>query len=126
MPLSVWCRTAAGTPTEPDNAPVAVINSSTAHVLTVRLPILDRFVTTGFFHYPLQLDGRFATGQYSVVYQYAIGGTSLSQEESFEIVAGGHVDGHGLSLFYLTRPTSNFVLLQTDLGRLIRRRNPRT
>lgn len=125
VPLDVWCRSSAATPTEPDQAPVAIVCSDTAQVLVQRLPICDRYGITGYFHYPLRLDGRFAAGSYRVLYQYSIGGTAYGHAESFEVAAGGHADGPALALFYYRRPTSDFVVLQADSGRIIRRRNPR-
>lgn len=123
--LSCWCRDSSATPTEPDQAPVAVITSESAHVTTLRLPIHDRYGVTGYFHLPLVLDNRFAAGQYVVTYQYVVGGTAGGDVSTFEIVGGGHTDGPGIGLFYYRRPTSDYCLIQTDGGRIIRRRNPR-
>lgn len=125
VPLSVWCRSAVLTPTEPAQAPVATIMSSTAQVASIRLPIQDRYGSTAFFQYPLQLDGRFATGDYSVVVQYTIGGVPLADVLTFTVVGGGNFDGAALSMFYYRRPGANFLLTAHDSGRLIRKRNPR-
>lgn len=123
--LAVVCTDANGVPTLPDQAPVAVICSGSAQVATLRLPVHERHVVTAFFHHPIQLDTRFATGHYRVVYQYTLSGVAFSKVASFEVAAGGHADGPGLALFYFARPASDFVLMQADSGRIIRRRNPR-
>lgn len=125
LALSVWCLDSAGTPAEPTNAPVATICSDTAQVASIRLPICDRYATTGYFSYPLQLDSRFPAGSYRVVYQYTISSTAYGSSESFDVVAGGHADGPALACYYFARPTSDFIIMQCDSGRVIRRRNPR-
>jgi hypothetical protein len=123
--LSVLCTDANGAPTLPDKAPVAVLCSDTVQVLTIRLPIVDRYTITGFFQHTMQLGTAFVVGRYRVVYQYTLSGVAYAKADAFEVVAGGHADGAGLAMYYYRRPTSDYVLLQTDGGRLIRRRNPR-
>lgn len=123
--LGVRCLNGSGTPTLPDNAPVALVYSSTGLVASLRLPVVDRQDVTGWFAQPLLLDSRFAAGPHRVVYQYSLSGTAGGQSDHFEVVPGGHADGAGLAVSYYSRPASDFVLLQTDSGRLLRRRNPR-
>lgn len=125
VPLGVRATNGSGTPTVPDQAPVATIVSDSAQVLTLALPIVDRYGITAWFSYPLHLSGIFAAGTYRVVYDWVIGGTAYGSEDTFEIAAGGDGEGAGLSMFWFGRPTSDFLLLQTDGGRIIRRRNPR-
>jgi hypothetical protein len=124
--LSVLTRDNARLPTVPDTAPVAAVCLGSEQVATFRLPIVDRFAQRGYFSLPLVLDARFVAGSYRVVYQWLLSGVMYSAAESFEVVAGGQGDGAGLAMFYLHRPASDWVLLQTDGGRMIRRRNPRT
>ncbi len=91
-----------------------------------RMPIQDRFAVVGFFQYPLLLGSLFPAGQYRVIYQWTIAGNPFSEVASFEVVGtAGHPDGAGLSMIWYSRPTSDFVLFQTESGRIIRRRNPR-
>lgn len=123
--LSVLTTDNAKLPTVPDKVPVAVVSSDTALALSQRLPVQDRYAQTGWFSYPLILDARFAVGVYRVVYQWLLSGVMYTKYESFEVVDGGQSDGPGLSIFFFPRPTSNYVLLQCDSGRVIRRRNPR-
>ena len=124
VPLACLTKNGSGTPALPDDSPVARIYSDNAPVATLSLPIADRYQRPGFFELPLLLDARFAVGRCSVVYQWAIGGVKGGDIDYFEVVAGGDQDGAGLALYYFERPTSSFVLLQTDAGRIVRRRNP--
>ncbi len=123
--LGVRCLGAAGVPSLPDEAPVAQVYSSTALVLSLRLPIQDRQDLDGWFGASLLLDSRFVEGPGRVLYQYTVSGTAGGQVDQFEIVPGGQADGAGLALVYYSRPASDFVLQQVDSGRLLRRRNPR-
>lgn len=123
--LSVWCRDSSGTPAEPADSPCAVVCSDTATVASFRMPICDRYAVTGYFSYPLQLDTRFPAGTYRVVYDYKISSTAYAEAASFEVGAGGHADGPALACYYFARPTSDFIIMQCDSGRVIRRRNPR-
>ena len=125
LPLTVWCRTAALAPALPVTAPVAMVYSDSSLVTSFKMPIRDRYVVTGFFQHALRLDGRFGIGHYQVVYNYITGSVAKGQVDSFEIVAGGHADGMGISLYYCRRPTSDFFVLHCDGGRVVRRRNPR-
>src|SRR5205085_10199998 len=97
----------------------------TALVATIRLPAVDKFARPAYFQFPLLLDARFVAGSYRVVYFWTIAATLYGDADSFEIAEGGQEDGAGLALFYFERPTSSFALVQTDSGRIIRRRNPR-
>lgn len=123
--LSCLCRDAENVPMKPDRAPVAVVTGDSALTLTMKLPIRDRFTLPGYFAYPLVLDSRFAVGHYTVGYQWVIAGTPYGSTGCFEVTGGGQADGPGLAMFFLHRPQSDWVLLQTDGGRMIRRRNPR-
>lgn len=126
VPLTVWCIDGNGTPTLPDQAPIARVYSDAALVLDVRMPIRDRYILTGYFQYPLFLDGRFAAGGHRVVYEYQLSSTLyMADLDTFEVTAGGHADGAILSMFWFNRPTADFLLTQVDSGRLVRRRNPR-
>lgn len=125
LAIPVWCRDSSGTPAEPTNAPVATVSSDTALVASYRLPICDRYASTGFFSLPVQLGSAYTTGSYRVVVQYTISSTAYAYAASFEVVAGGHADGPALACYYFARPTSDFIIMQCDSGRVVRRRNPR-
>ena len=125
VPLAVWTRNSSDTPTLPVRSPVAAVYSGTALVLTQSLPISDRYGVTGFFSYGLHLDARFTTGPHSVIIHYVIGSSSYLESQDFEVVAGGNALGAGIASYYFSIPQANVVLLQTDAGKLLRRRNPR-
>ncbi len=126
VPLSLLTKNSTHVPTAPDDAPVAVISRAGSLIQSIRMPVQDRFAQTGWFQYPLLLGSLFPAGQYRVVYQYVISGTAYGDVGSFEVVGtAGHPDGAGISMIWYARPTSDFVLVQTESGRIIRRRNPR-
>jgi hypothetical protein len=125
LPLCVWCRTHAGVPTEPDAAPCAHIfaeDGSVAYAAT--LPILDRQRITGYFHDRLNLDGRFSTQRYSILYNYTIATNPLVDQAEFEVVAGGDARGSGISMQLVRQHAADYVLLQSHAGQLERLKNP--
>lgn len=125
IPLSVWCRNGSQTPVVPDRAPLVSIYSATAKIAEFRLPIRDRYVVTGYFQGRLFLGGGlYSTGPYQARFAYAISGTAYTYSQEWEIVAGGHDDGAGLSMHYFKIPTTSFVIYQGEGGRVLRRRNP--
>ena len=89
------------------------------------MPVADRFILTGLFHFPLLLDGRFSEGRHEIVYTYTVSSLARVRRETFEVAPGGHPDGPGLAMHYYARPTSDFLLVHTDSGKVSRRRNPR-
>jgi hypothetical protein len=125
VPLSAWTRDSALTPTLPGDVPLAEVWSSTVKVLEQKLPVSDRYGITARFGFRLHLDGRFAVGRYHVVYRFTVGGSHFKECDEFDIVAGGHADGTGISMTFVRHPTSDFVLMQVDAGRVLRLRNPR-
>jgi hypothetical protein len=123
--LRVWARDSSMTPTLPARAPVAdIFTDSGSKVLSVKLPIEDRYGVTAFFQHRLFLDDKFSPGRHRVIYSYIVS-TNKLDEDAFEVVAGGNGLGAGISMHHLFHPTSEFLLLQTNSGRLLRLRNPR-
>jgi hypothetical protein len=126
LPLQLWCRTAAGVPTEPDAAPlVQITNEDGEIVLAKKLPIMDRQRVTGYFHYRLVLDARFdTTGRHSVFYTYKIAGTHFACLSEIEIIPGGDSRGAGISMSTFRQSAADFVLLQNHGGTLEKLKNP--
>lgn len=124
--LGLWCRNASGTPTLPDTAPSArVYKEDGTLVETFKMPINDRYFVTGFFSFGLFLGtGLYAVGRYRVRYQYLLAGVARTDEDSFDVLDGGNGHGLGISSFYYRRPINNFLLIQSEGGRLLRRRSP--
>lgn len=126
VPLFFWSRNGSGTPTAPADAPLATIYDSSGNtVLSLYMPIADQANTTGFFEHLLSLDSRFSVGYYDCVITASVSGTSKVAVVSFQIVAGGNVDGSGIAMHYFNSPHRDFLLLQTDTGILRKLRNPR-
>lgn len=124
VPLIVQCVDGSGTPGEPDEAPRAFV-ASTSHVVMKQLPVLDKTGIDYMFGYPLSLDGQFSVGRYTIDVTYKISSTLYSKTESFEIVAGGDSRGRGIAMTYFKPHGTAFVLMQTDAGKLLKKKNPR-
>lgn len=125
VPISVWTRTAADTPTEPDDVPAVHVMDSDGDVSVGRtIPIVDRMDVTGYFLYRINLNENFAAGYWTVHITYAIGGNHFAETRQFEILAGGNAEGNGIAMYFFKPPNNDYVLMQTDRGTLKRLRNP--
>ena len=116
-----------GAPTLPANPPYIDFRSDSAFVRQVQVPILDRYVSTGTFVYPLRLDSSFTTGRYSATQFWRVtGGNAYNglDVDYFEVVAGGDSDGSILTQFYWQRPEASYLIQQPESGSLTLRRNP--
>jgi hypothetical protein len=126
VPLTLRATDENGAPVLPSLPPTARVYAGLSLVLALRLPVVDRYQATGVFHYALFLDSRFAVGRHRVLYQWITPGRTFAEADHFEILPGGHADGAGRALVYYARPGGgDVVLIQTDGGRLVRKRGPR-
>lgn len=127
LPLEVFCQTAAGLPVEPDDAPVATVyaGSSTTSVVSLALPPSDRFGAAGLFQQTVHLDGRFNTGRYNVLFSWLASGSPRVSLARFLVLPGGDARGAVIALAFYQQPQAQFLVHQTDAGRLLRGRNPR-
>jgi hypothetical protein len=116
--------TSAGAGAEPDDAPRAFVYSPSGIVESHLLPVTDERNVTGRFWICLPLDSKYSTGYYWIHYLYVMGGVTKSTLESFEIVAGGDSKGTGISMEHFRRQPNDFVIVQTDGGFLLRKKNP--
>jgi hypothetical protein len=125
--LTLRCVDAAGAPSLPDAAPLAEVWGESSLVDTFKVPVADRHGVTGYFALPVHLDGRFPeTGFLAVVYHYQLSGVHFVKGDGFEVVPGGTVDGAGVGMFYAGGLAgADYVLVQTDRGSVLRKRNPR-
>lgn len=108
----------------PDDPPTANVYSSTGRVGSYLLPIHDARNVTGRFWYCIPLDSKYSVGQYWVHYLWEISSVTKSSVSAFRIVAGGDSNGTGISMEHFRRPPNDFILLQTDGGLLLRKKNP--
>lgn len=125
VPLTIRSLNSSGVPTNPAAAPYARIYSGSGFVKAVRLPILDSADITGTFKANVVLNNAFSTGFYHVAIIFTVSGTVKVVHHNFEIVAGGSVDGSAIEIHYFRHPARNFLLAQTDTGRIKRLNNPR-
>jgi len=128
VPLLLLTRSASGTPTLPLDVPYAKVWDNTGTLVhNFFMPIADRFAVTGLFTHNMRLGGRFPTlGMYRVVYFYNLSGSYHgTDEDTFELIAGGDNDGTVISDYFYNRPFASFVVQQLDSGKLVSGRNPR-
>lgn len=126
--IAVQCYDVNGTPSLPDDCPVAKVwNSAGTKVFNAKIPIQDRYGTTGYFQRNIFLGPAFAVGLYTVTYIYSTAGQSFVNldEDNFEIIAGGDTDGITEAMHYYHRPQADYVVQQLSSGKIKRRRNPR-
>ena len=124
--LRVQCMNSSKQPAAPDAAPtVSIYNESGTRILTKSIPPLERYSTTGFFGYMQQLNSLFAVGRYAVYYSYTVSATQGDPgDDNFEVMGGGNTAGQVISMMYLDRPDSDFILAQLDSGATSINRGP--
>lgn len=125
VPLTLQCVDASGTASVPTEAPYADVWNASAKIMTLRLPVADKFQATGLFHQLLRLGIDFATGHYRVVYRYLVGSFVGQEVDVFQIVAGGDVGGPVLAMHAYDRADATFIVHQLSSGRLVKGRNPK-
>lgn len=128
IPLGVQCFNASGNAVAPDACPTMTIYSGTTNtpvIAAYSIPVRDRFNATGQFAYRQFLDTRFASGKYWVLYKWTASTFSGHVLDVFDIVDGGDPKGQYISLFFMQKPSADFIVGQTDGGILTKGRNPR-
>lgn len=127
LPVIVQCET-AGAAAWPDVAPVVTFTAPDGTVVLNRVMGADlQGVRLGTFRLPQFLGTPFATtGPYRVVARYKDGaGNPRVLVGHFRLLAGGNRDGAVVSMRAVRRPNANYLVYQTDSGKLVRGRNPR-
>lgn len=116
-------RSGADTPSAPDDAPRAdIFDASNTKVLSLDMPIDDD--TMYVFRLKIPLNSSFSEGLYRIVYRYKANASVKLQVDYFQIVAGGSSEGAPIAMFPWARPEANYVVLQTDGGKVYQGRNP--
>ena len=124
--IGVQCRDGNRTPGAPTAAPTfRVYNESGTNIVNGSLPPTERYTTTGLHEYMLPLNSSFSAGRYFVRYAYAISGTNYVDFDAFEVLAGGDAKGSEISVFFLDRPDSDWIISTVDQGAVTLNRGPR-
>ncbi len=89
-----------------------------------QIPAQDRYGITGRFAFRQFLDGRFAVGQYTVLYRYTVGSYNGLVTDTFQIVAGGSSYGTALAIRYFHKPEADYVVQALTSGKITKNRNP--
>lgn len=124
LPVRVVCLDASGAPASPDSHPTVQIYGPSGSVLGHRLPADDLDQQAGLFSDVLSLDVRFTTGRHWAVYCWSMSSSRRSKIETFLIEESGNAVGRVISTHFFSQPSADYVLLQTDMGLLRRKRNP--
>lgn len=125
VPYWVLCTNSSGVPTDPDSVPVAETYSSSANVESLKVPILDRARTTGFFGGEIFLGSGYTEGEYTLTVRWQISshqGVSLFR---FEVLPDGNSSGQVIAMHGFVRPQARFVVNQRTSGQLYKGKNPR-
>ncbi len=133
IPLGIQSVNPSGVPTVPTSAPVAKVFTAGGSQVgsDIKLPIHDQYghdtagANGAFFLKRHLLGSAYSTGRHVVVYQFTISGVTYQREASFDVLAGGDVDGTVIGLHGAQRPEAMSVLYQTESGELKSGLNPR-
>lgn len=110
----------------PDNPPwCKVWNSSGSLVASFEMPVSDRYSQTGLFLTELFLGRDYSAGQYSVTYSYRNSTYHGRQQDTFEVIAGGHADGAVVAMHFYVLPHATYVVQQLESGKIVQGRNPK-
>lgn len=123
------CQATDGTsPAWPDSAPQLVLFNSAGTLLKrVYMPADPEAQQVGLFRLPLILGSVFpAAGTVSGFVQWVVDGDPYSQTVTLRIIPGGSVDGQIIAMTYVRRPSSGYLIWQSDNGDLSRGTNPRS
>lgn len=124
--LSLVLRcTLAGAGDVPSTHPTVEVRDESGFVEQRRVPADDQVGSPGLFRGPLFLGTLYDTGRYHLYFRWldSVGDPHVEIHD-FEIAPGGDSDGAVISMASVERPQANFLLYNTDAGRLIRGRNP--
>jgi hypothetical protein len=115
-------------PVWPDSAPQLVLFNSAGTLLKrVYMPADPEAQQVGLFRLPLFLGPVFpAAGTIAGFVQWAVGGAPYSQTVTLRIIPGGDVAGQIIAMTYVRRPSSGYLIWQSDSGDLSRGTNPRS
>ena len=131
LPLQVVTTKPGRVAQDPTREPVATIyrdGSSLTLVRQVTLAAHDRGAAVGAFRLPLFLGAEFSvSGRYLVVIRWTtVAGVARCRAGTFYLLPGGSADGAVIGMAFVSRPDANHLVMQTDSGRMLRGRNPRT
>jgi hypothetical protein len=106
---------------------IKIWNPAGALALSGLMPAFERFQSTGLFYFNLFLGSSYSTtGNWAATFDYTVSAHHGFQSDTFEIIPGGHADGHVVGMYHYRRPHADFLVHQTESGTLVKGRNPRT
>jgi hypothetical protein len=122
--LFLQCTDANETPAAPTDAPqVKLWDPDGALVLAAKMPIFPQ--VTGLFYYNLFLTDAYEEGNWNVTFDYSVSTYHGFQSDNFEMLPGGHLDGHVVGMYHYRRPQADFLVHQTEAGNIRKGQNPR-
>lgn len=124
--LAIQTTNSSETPTLPTDAPVAAVyNSSGTVVQSISLPVREQSVATALFLYDLRLNNLYSAGRYDILVSYTVSSVKKCRQLEFEVLGGGDANGSGISMEFFSVLPRNYLLIQADGGRVLRKTNPR-
>ena len=123
--FSVSAGDSSGVISWPSDVPFVDVWKGSSLVLSgLKMPKIDT-LRVGQFRLSLFLDTRFSVGRYEIVKRWTVGTYHGVEIDVLDVTAGGHADGAIISMFYHEMPQANFIIQQTDGGKLRRGKNPK-
>ena len=126
LPLDLTVETTTGSPSLPTYAPLAKVFDNTGDLkATIKLPIKDRYGTTGYFSRSYRIPTSWGTGkQWFVVYQWIRAGNTYQKAATFELFNTGDEDGNVPAMTSLQKADAIHVVYETESGKVKSGRNP--
>jgi len=126
--VTIWlqCVNTSGAPAMPDTVPTIRVWQGSTVLVNKEIPVEDKSVQTGLFRYPLFLGESFSdTGTIQVQLFYVRSGDGVTSNRTIEVAPGGNPAGQVLSMAYVHQPHANYIVYQTEDGRIRFGKNPR-
>lgn len=123
----IVCQTTDGTsPAWPDRAPQLALYDGDDLIRRILMPADSQAQMPGLFRYPLFLDASFpSSGPIHGFVQWVSGGLAFAKPLFFRILPGGDAFGQVIAMTYVRRPSTGFLVYQTDAGEILKGTNPR-
>lgn len=124
--IRLQCLDSSGSPAMPSAVPaIKVWTQGGTLVLNKEIPVEDKRIQPGLFHYSLFLGNTFAAGNYHGEKFYMSGSTPVVETFCFDAIAGGNTAGQAISAIFYHRPQADFIVYQVESGQIRFGANPR-
>jgi hypothetical protein len=119
------CKNADEVAAAPTDAPQIKLWSPAGTLIhQAKMPSFPQ--VTGLFYYNVFRGGLYdVAGSWNATYRYMVSTYHGAHSDNFEVMAGGHMDGHVVGMYHYRRPQADFLVHQTESGNIRKGQNPR-